>query len=293
MNSIHEFPWNRGALISKQYNEPNYKIITTSANKSQKALVFFSSNGIYYPNTEKEFTNKIIDLDYYDWQNIGKHRLINRHFSKIIYVRDIYKQWYVTGINSRINTQCKLFEFLRNELTGYQITTCGSSSGGYMAALMGALLNAERIIDSSGQFDLSITMGNEPFLDIVSEDSWFSKYISLKEIIKEHLDALYYFYPALNEGDIIQNKHVEALNIKRFAIESSRHSRTIKPVCYPYVLTLPADRLNVLFRKYNGRMISESEFYKDTVSLGNRIIDPTIYNFTRIISYVKKKIRKI
>lgn len=44
----------------------------------------------------------------------------------------------------------------KQELKDYTITTCGSSAGGYMVALMGAMLNAERIIDSSGQFNLWI-----------------------------------------------------------------------------------------------------------------------------------------
>ena len=290
MNSINDFPWNRTGLIERQYDKPNYRIMINDRAAGNKALVFFSSNGIYYPNTETEFADKIINLDYYDWLNIGRHRLIRRYFSKIVYVRDIYKQWYVTGINSRINSLQKLYEFLREELDGYDITTCGSSSGGYMAALMGSLLNAERIIDSSGQFDLSVTMGNEPFLDIMADDPGFKKYISIKDIIAEHTGSIYYFYPARNEGDIIQNEHIKDTGIKRFAMDSDKHSRTIRPVCYPYVLTISADKLDSLQKKYSGSMISESVFYRDTVPLKNRIMDPLLYNLTRICSYAFKRI---
>lgn len=286
MNSINDFPWNKEGIISRQYEEPNYKIVKTRASGSKRALIFFSSNGIYFPNNEKEFREKILELDYYDWLNIGRHRLIQRHFSKIIFVRDIYKQWYVTGINSRIDSQYKLFEFLRDELEGYSITTCGSSSGGYMAALMGSLLDAERIIDSSGQFDLSVTMGNEPFLDMMADDPGFSRYISIKDVIGPHLGSLYYFYPARSEKDIVQNRHVEELDIKRFAMDSDKHNRTIKPVCYPYVLTMPSGRLDALCKKYSGSIIGETELYKDMVPGINRITDPALYNAGRICSYI-------
>ena len=289
MNSINDFPWNRTELIEKQYDEPNYRIVEGSSDK-KKALIFFSSNGIYYPNNEKEFTEKMINLDYYDWLNIGKHRLVRSYFSKIIYVRDIYKQWYVTGINRKINTRAGLCDFLRDELIGYDITTCGSSSGGYMAALMGSLLNAERIIDSSGQFDLSVTMGNEPFLDLMADDPEFKAQISLKKIIAGHTDSLYYFYPAHNEGDIVQNRHIKELDVKRFPMDSDKHNRTIRPVCFPYVLTMPKDRLDMLQKKYEGRIISEAEFYRDALPLLNRILDPALYNATRVYSYALKRI---
>ena len=289
MNSINDFPWNRTELIEKQYDEPNYRIVNGRSDK-KKALVFFSSNGIYYPNTEKEFTGKIITLDYYDWLNIGKHRLIRSYFSRIVYVRDIYKQWYVTGINRKINTRSKLCDFLRDELKGYDITTCGSSSGGYMAALVGSLLNAERIIDSSGQFDLSTNLGNEPFLDLMADDPVIKEQLSLKDIISGHTGSLYYFYPAHNQGDIVQNEHISDLDVKRFAMDSDRHNRTIRPVCFPYVLTMPKDRLDGLQEKYNGRIIGEAEFYKDTLSVLNRITDPVLYNISRVYSYARKRI---
>ncbi len=290
MNSINDFPWNRTELIEKQYEKPNYRIVTSGRSSQKKALIFFSSNGIYYPNNKKEFTEKIIDLDYYDWLNIGKHRLVRAYFSKIVFVRDIYKQWYVTGINAEVNTRIKLYEFLRNELKGYDITTCGSSSGGYMAALMGALLNAERIIDSSGQFDLSVSLGNEPFLDLLAEDPVVKDQISLRNIISGCIDSLYYFYPAHNEGDIVQNEHIKDLNVKSFAMDSDKHNRTIKPVCFPYVLTMPKDKLDSLRKKYEGRIINEKEFYLDTLSPFNRITDPALYNLTRVYSYAIKRI---
>ena len=290
MNSINDFPWNRTEIIERQYDQPNYRIVSSGRASGKKALIFFSSNGIYYPNTEKEFAEKMIKLDYYDWLNIGKHRLVRAYFSKIVFVRDIYKQWYVTGINRMIDTRTKLCEFLRDELKGYDITTCGSSSGGYMAALMGALLNAERIIDSSGQFNLSANLGKEPFLDLMSDDPVVKDQLSLKNIIKGCTGSLYYFYSARNEGDIKQNEHIKDLNLKSFAMNSDKHNRTIKPVCFPYVLTMPKDKLDSLRKKYEGRIINEKEFYMDTLPLFNRIIDPLLYNATRVYSYAVKRI---
>ncbi|MCR5419599.1 MAG: hypothetical protein K6E98_01170 [Lachnospiraceae bacterium] len=283
MNTINDFPWNKPEILREQYKKNNHKI-TYTGSKSRKALVFFSSNGIYYPNNEEEFSKKILTIDYYDWLNIGKHRIIKKYFSKIIYLRDIYKQWYITGINNTINTQDKLYDFLCRELEGYDITTCGSSSGGYMAALMGSLLNAERIIDSSGQFDLTKTLGNEPFLDLSSKDPDLNRYFSIKETISSHTDNLYYFYPAYHENDIRQNEYVKELNIKRFAMNSNKHSKTIRPICYPYVLTAPKILLDELQIKHKGSIIDDTTLYKEIVPVLNRIIDPTLYNITRILT---------
>ena len=40
--------------------------------------------------------------------------------SKHIFVRDVFKTWYITGINSKINNVPLLAELLRKETEGYE-----------------------------------------------------------------------------------------------------------------------------------------------------------------------------
>ncbi len=292
MNTINDFPWNRPDLIKENYKKPNYRIIETGAGASgsgrRKALIFFSSNGIYFPNNEEEFTEKMIRRDYYDWLNIGKHRMILKHFSRIIYVRDIYKQWYVTGINEEIDSIDKLCSFLKEKTEGYDVTTCGSSSGGYMSALMGSLLMAERIIAASAQFSLFPGENLGPFVEEIKKDPEKNRYMDIRDVIKADADNLYYFYPAHNEADIMQNGLVKDIPLKRIAVNSDKHSRTLLPVCYPYVLTMNREKLDKIYRDHIDTITDASCLHKEMVSPINRLIDPISYNMTRILSYISK-----
>jgi hypothetical protein len=97
--------------INKIYNKNNYKIIRKSTNHN-KCYIFFSSNGIYYPNTNKIFDYNIIKKNRFEWEEIAKDIKIA---DKLIYVRDIYKSWYHFGINNKISTIDKLVLFLKKE----------------------------------------------------------------------------------------------------------------------------------------------------------------------------------
>ncbi len=289
MISVNEFPWDQNDLVKTCYDKANHIIVDTKARPRddgrKKALIFFSSNGIYYPNNETEFTEKIIKRDYYDWLNIGKHRLIQRYFSRIIYVRDIYKQWYVTGINSRVNSMDKLCDFLKEKTAGYDVTTCGSSSGGYMSALMGSLLNAERIIAASAQFYLLIEGPPGPFVEAIVDDPQKSRYMDIREIVSKSAENLYYFYPARCDKDLMQKALVDDIPIRRFAMDSDKHSRTLIPVCYPYVLTMDRKKLEGLYMRHEGMITDPGLLRREMIPPINRITDPALYNAKRVISY--------
>ena len=98
-HSTLSFPWNNNSMVKKIYQEKNYKIIHTKA-KNKNAIIFFSGNGLYFPNEEKIFSETIIEKNRYEWENISDNKKIKNKYSLIIFVRDIYKQWYLNGINS-------------------------------------------------------------------------------------------------------------------------------------------------------------------------------------------------
>ena len=277
-----DFPWNDNELVDSVYNnDKNYKIIETKA-KTGKIIVFFSSNAIYYPNDEETFTKRIIEEDYYDWTNISKHKLIRKNFEKIVFVRDVYKQWYVKGINKDINDIDSLIELIKTITKGYKVTTVGSSAGGYIASLVGCQISAERIVNNSGQYNLDKCDNPGPFIKKYSSDENRRKYYNIVPFIKGYSSRIYYFYPSGCENDIIQSSLTEGLNIKYFAMDSNKHGEAIRPVCYPYIITMNEDKMNTLCSSNVRDIVKEDYLYY-------RIVPVLVRNYL----YVKKLIKNI
>lgn len=112
-------------MQSRAYRElDNYKIEYTGEGRECVA-VYLTSNALFYPHTAEKFNEAVIERDRYEWT-----RLKIRRAQKHIFVRDIYKQWYASGINSTINSIDKLTEWLRKETSGYNSLIINGSSGG-------------------------------------------------------------------------------------------------------------------------------------------------------------------
>ncbi len=54
-----KFPWNNSETVRKEYDKDNILILETGI-KSKKALIFFSSNGIYFPNEEMCLLSRLL-----------------------------------------------------------------------------------------------------------------------------------------------------------------------------------------------------------------------------------------
>lgn len=126
--------------------EPNYDYDESS--EENVCAIYFSSNDIYFPNTEEIFRKRIVEKNFFEWY----HTRVKAR--KHIFVRDVFKQWYIEGINTIINSPEKMEEWLKTETLGYQVITVGSSAGGYAAVLYGSLLKAVRVIAFNAQFSL-------------------------------------------------------------------------------------------------------------------------------------------
>ena len=114
----------------------NYLIEYSKGGDADTCAIYFSSNDIYYPNLEGIFTKRIVNKNFYEWY----HTRINRA-SKHIFIRDVFKQWYLAGINAKIDSPEKLAAFLKQETQDYtNVITLGSSAGGYAAILYGSLI---------------------------------------------------------------------------------------------------------------------------------------------------------
>ncbi len=266
-----KFPWDGSDIVAQNYCCDNYKVEDTGA-CSKKAIIFFSSNAIYFPNTEGSFENDIIKKDRYEWTNIAKLHCIRKFFNKIVYVRDIYKQWYITGINKRLNSIDELYIFLGQLLAGYEITTCGTSAGGYMATLMGIKLGAERIISNSGQVNLDIVEGDVPLLEKYSSIKDRKKYFDLGPFIKNNEENIYFFFSSLCQDDCRQMEIIKSDKIKAFYIKSQVHGKNLPSICFPYLLTCSKDKLEHIYFKYGNKQIDGTGVFREMVPIYHRII---------------------
>ena len=90
----------KGECYEQVYKMDNFQIEYDDSKKEQNiCAVYCSSSGLYFPNTEEEFCKAFIDRDdKFEW----KRQRVERAY-KHIWIRDITKEFYVRGINSKIN----------------------------------------------------------------------------------------------------------------------------------------------------------------------------------------------
>ena len=225
----------------------NYKVIDFPSKSKNSCLVCFSSNGLYFPNTDEEL-ELIISKDKYEWEN-----LINKGYKRIIYIRDIYKQWYIKGINSRFDSIDKVKELLGELTQGYTCTFIGSSAGGYAAVLFGNLLNADKIINFAGQFDIRLASSCRTKNELIhkSEDT---QYFNITDTKKQN----FYFYPTLSPVDEVQynliknNSDVEVIKVK-----TNIHGVPVLPFAINKIIKLNDKQLIKLTKKtHNKNLLS-------------------------------------
>ncbi len=234
-------------------SETNYLIefsdSTTTNENLPYCAIYFSSNDIYYPNNAEALNQKIKIKNKFEWYGL-RYKKASKH----IFLRDIKKQWYLTGINSHLNSIEKMFEFIEIETKGYNVVTIGSSAGGYAAVLLGQKLRAEKIYSFNGQFmlhDLLETSNEEtnPIIFREKNNPLISKFYSLNPFIHE-AKSIFYFYSKKSKWDLSQYKHIENNNINAFTFNTAHHGIPFLKIAIPGVFDWDVNNL-IQFRNKN------------------------------------------
>jgi hypothetical protein len=114
--------------------------------------IFFSSHALYHPNTAAEAHKVLFTKDRYEWA-----RTTPSNAARIIYVRDVWKQWYLLGTSQQVETPDSLTEKLRHLSSGFGDIVCvGVSAGAFAAVWHGTRLRARHIFSFAGQADLTL-----------------------------------------------------------------------------------------------------------------------------------------
>lgn len=221
----------------------NYRIVDNPKADNKNCLIFFSGNGIYYPNSEEVFDEVIVKNDRYEWENIAKSPLINKNCARIIFVRDVLKQWYVEGISEKNNSIEKVFELLKKLADGYAIETCGNSAGGYAAVLFGCLLKAKKIFTVSGQFFLPEPDVSRGLLLKHRNDSEYSRWYNLKKLTEHYAGKIVYIFPVKCQQDKNQYNFIKGVaNICYVPVDSASHGMGLMNLNYQYLFFNDSNR---------------------------------------------------
>lgn len=280
----YSFQTDSEIVINEFKNNDNYLIEFDKTVAKEYCIVYFSSNGIYYPNDETTFRETIIDKNKYEWYGT---RVACGH--KHIFIRDIQKQWYIGGINSEINSPNKLFEFLKKETDGYKIIFVGSSAGGFASVIYGQLLNAERIYSLNGQFEiLSILERSiesiDPLVFRLKNNKHFSDFYETRGFI-HNVDSIYYFLSANSIWDIEQNDYVKDMLPNSIRFNSSTHGIPFLHNNLQNVLNLSLIELDKLRGKFFYLFLFSMKIvgFKRTVG----------YHVLLFVFYIKKTIASL
>lgn len=268
-------------IVNQVYNEnDNYIIEYNETGDKNYCAIYFSSNDIYYPNNEEIFRKRIVDNNFFEWYNTRIEKAY-----KHIFVRDIFKQWYLCGINSKIDTQEKLFDFLTKETSGYNIINVGSSAGGYAAILYGSLLKAERVLAFNPQFEINSLLhrSTEAINPLVFRlNNIRSYYFDIKNIDFNNT-TIFYFMSNKSKWDIEQSSHIGSTNnLYKICFKTSHHGIPFLKVALFKVINLTNDELKQLTRKNHSPIL----FTLKMVG-----IRKTLYGFYRQIKQAYNKRR--
>lgn len=239
--------------------------------------IFFSSHGLYFPTTVDEFKKQVVQGDKYEWVNISKNNHLRAKASKFIFIRDIYKNWCLHGINSHCNSLNDLATLLVKYTEGKDIITIGSSAGGYMAIAVGCMLNAKTIFAFSPQISLDRYNEFHPvkYLDYYHSDNRFSPFMSLIPFVEAYKGQLFYYYPTECAEDIDQFdaiKDIKNSHFNVFAVRFSNHGTPIYGESVVQSLIASENDLKALCVKYDRRTISRERYLADTSGLHRVLI---------------------
>lgn len=268
-------------IVKNVYKNQNNYLIEYSADVSDKyCIIYFTSNDLYYPNNEIAFRQRVVVKNHFEWYKTR----INYGY-KHIFVRDVQKQFYLSGINSKINNSQKFFSFLKDETKGFRIITIGCSAGGFAAVTYGQKLNAERIYSFNGGFEIGSKLHTStetinPLIFRNRSNKKFDNWLNTINFITNP-SAIYYFQSIKSEWDQNQYAHVKDLPINRIQFINSRHGIPFLKTNLPYVINLSSKDL----LKLTGRIIHPVVFSIKTVG-----IIQTIFGLMAIIKLGMKKI---
>lgn len=267
-------------LVASVYQSRENILIKNGKGKGI-TYIFFSGNGLFFPNTDECFEEVVVKKDRFEWTNVAS--CIEKQAEKIIFVRDVYKRWYTKGVSKKYPDVDSLCNRLKEIAGDTKIYTVGNSAGAYMAILAGYLLNATYAFAFNPQIDLSKVDANDHPAIIALANSG-APYCKLQEI---HANTrVLFFYAAKNEADVMHKNLVEMQdNYAFYPFMETLHGKTMLAVNYPKVLREP--------EKIEALSISAPVSAKKFLMLSCGTVQGTFLYLKSIVTRAMAKLKKL
>jgi len=254
-------------------NLDNFRCVPGRPDSPDRCFVFFSGNGLYFPNTKEEFERRILREDRYEWIGLCPPPST---FRKAIFLRDVRKTWYVDGISARLDSIEKVVELLRVETAGFSEVVCvGNSAGGFAAALFGREIGAHAIYSFSGYFDLSSEVGDpaNPGLAAAALDVRKQPWLSLgTRSVAPSAGPILHFAPVgscIDRRQLRAGRSVPATHSFRLALNT--HGQALENAFYPSVLTGGPERILRLSSRNPDKIWRQADFTRALVGRWGRL----------------------
>ena len=213
--------------VVRAYNDlDNFQVIDNNSLEAIDAtVIYFSSNGLYYPNTRDNFINSVLVKNRFEWKSQG---FINA--KRLIFIRDIRKQWYIGGINKKNPDIESITSLISKYHESSQLICVGSSAGGYAAVLFGCLLKASYVVSFNGQFILDNEVKKIQNSILIDKQSDLEYYYNLLDLINNSETLIYYMYSRYSRLDGAQSNFIKNVeNVINLPFICFRHTLPISP----------------------------------------------------------------
>ena len=238
-------------LIENIYkNNSGYRIKENDVDNNI-CFIYCSSNALYLKGDIKDFKNKIIERNRYEWENIQPKKIPKLE----IYIRDIFLSWYVKGISKDISDFESLIYFLKSVTKGYKVRCIGASSGGYIGTMIALKLNCE-CMSFAGQFSLV------NHFDHIEKNTYLRQYVSsygidkleLQNIIEDSTAEIFYIVPTKSEQDTIQMNIIkEKKNVYTIRVSTDKHGVALYSFALPRGICYERNKL----LSYTGKVYNK------------------------------------
>lgn len=151
----------------------------------------------------------------------------------------------------------------------------GSSSGGYLASILGCLLNAEYVIAFSAQFELRNRWAKDvnPFLQKYEVDNERAQYYDLKKLLLQNSTPIYYIVPIRSDQDSYNYEYIKDVPCIHPMIFNSKHHGVVMPkCCLGKLISLRKSEIKGLFEDVKGKILSPIFFSIHFVGFGSTVM---------------------
>lgn len=247
-----------GEIYERAYSLDNIEIFDDPTVTKGLCAIFFSSAGLYYPNTENELEKSVLIANRYEWKKV-RLPFVKRY----IYIRDVSKTFYLLGINRQISSIDDTLNKINEITNGYKVICIGSSAGAYFATLIGSMLEScVYVLEFSGYYNLNILDEEKwPVINEFRNNEALNRWYDTKPIIEKRKCEIFRFYPTDLEEDRNQTKHIQNCGVKIFPIKSRKHGIPFYKTELYYLLTLDEKSLMRIYKEMDMlKTISQVKF---------------------------------